>query len=49
MRGQRDFLLSLMLAEIIATPVFAQNVPIVVGPDNSSTQATASIPDLSGF
>ena len=49
MRGQRDFLLLLMLAAMIATPIFAQNVPIAVGPDNSSTQATASIPDLSGF
>ena len=45
---QRDFLLLVILAAASMTCALGQGVAPAVGPGNSSTQSTASIPDLSG-
>ena len=45
---QRDFLLLVILTAASMTFALGQGVVAAVGPGNSSTQSTASIPDLSG-
>jgi hypothetical protein len=45
---QRDFLLLVILAAASMTSALGQGVAPAVGPENSSTQSTASIPDFSG-
>ena len=45
---RRDFLLLVILVAASMTSASGQGVAPAVGPGNSSTQSTASIPDLSG-
>jgi hypothetical protein len=45
---RRDFILSVTLAAVAATPILGQAVAPTVGPADSSTHSVASIPDFSG-
>jgi hypothetical protein len=49
MHPQRKFFLLMTLAAATATPAFGQTAAPTIGPANSGTQSTASIPDLSGI
>jgi hypothetical protein len=49
MHRQRNFLLLVTLAAAVATPALGQAVAPTVGPADSGTQGTVSVPDFSGI